>query len=106
MSASSYPAPAPPSSFGLLQTGLGSGHTYSYLDLPGASLSSPTLLLLHGFPDSWYGWANFFVPWNETRGFRLIVPSMLGYAGSGAVSPLVYARVPSFLPVIARCALQ
>lgn len=45
--------PPPPSSFALHTALLATGQTYSYLDLEGASPDAPTLLLLHGFPDSW-----------------------------------------------------
>jgi hypothetical protein len=114
--------PAPPASSFALQTAVFEPeHSYSYLDIEGSSLEAPTLLLLHGFPDSWfvrahhdlvppwrslrnlkpphlltpfplvrvglctvrYGWKNLFEPWGKQgRGFRLVVPSMIGYGGT------------------------
>jgi pimeloyl-ACP methyl ester carboxylesterase len=38
----------------------------------------PVLLLLHGFPEFWYGWRKQ-IPALETAGFRVIVPDGRGY---------------------------
>ncbi|KAJ3797339.1 epoxide hydrolase [Lentinula aff. detonsa] len=42
---------------------------------------TPTLLCVHGFPDCWYGWRYQIKPWVH-RGFRVVVPDMLGYGGT------------------------
>jgi len=38
----------------------------------------PLLVLLHGFPDFWYGW-RFQIPALAGAGFRVVVPDMRGY---------------------------
>ena len=38
----------------------------------------PVLVLLHGFPDFWYGWARQ-IPYFARAGFRVIVPDQRGY---------------------------
>lgn len=53
---------------------------YFYLDIapPGGVEEKATILLLHGFPDSSYGWRKIISPLSMS-GFRLIVPDLLGY---------------------------
>jgi pimeloyl-ACP methyl ester carboxylesterase len=41
----------------------------------------PPILLLHGFPDFWYGWRHQIGPL-ATAGFRVIVPDQRGYTES------------------------
>ena len=56
------------------------GYTYRYYCHPPA-LGKPTLLFVHGFPSTSYDWrcqVTFFEP----KGFGLIVPDCLGYAGT------------------------
>ncbi|KAF8609745.1 alpha/beta-hydrolase [Ceratobasidium sp. AG-I] len=62
---------------------LPSGHHYRYADIspPPGTKTIATALLLHGFPDSAYGWRNQVKGWSS-RGIRLIVPDSIGYAGS------------------------
>ncbi|KDQ64432.1 hypothetical protein JAAARDRAFT_52384 [Jaapia argillacea MUCL 33604] len=43
--------------------------------------TTPTLLCIHGFPDLWYGWRYQIGPWVR-KGYRVIVPDMLGYGGT------------------------
>jgi len=40
-----------------------------------------TLLLVHGFPDLWFGWRHQIIAWVKA-GYRVIAPDMLGYGGS------------------------
>ena len=40
--------------------------------------SGPPVVLLHGFPELWYGWRKQLVPLAEA-GFRVIVPDQRGY---------------------------
>ena len=42
------------------------------------SEDGPALLLLHGFPEFWYGWRKQIAPLAEA-GFRVIVPDQRGY---------------------------
>lgn len=54
---------------------------YHYIDLspPGqASSNGETVVCCHGFPDLWYGY-RFQMFALANRGYRVIVPSMLGY---------------------------
>ena len=56
------------------------GFTYSYY-FSAAQPEKPTLVFLHGFPSSSWDWtsqATFF----KARGYGLIIPDMLGYAGT------------------------
>jgi len=62
---------------------LKTGHTYHYVDQKPdlARANGDTIICLHGFPDQWFGWRNQIKPWARA-GYRVIVPSMLGYGGS------------------------
>lgn len=53
---------------------------YFYIDVspPTSVPVKATLLLLHGFPDSSYGWRKVISPLSLS-GYRLIVPDLLGY---------------------------
>ena len=56
------------------------GFSYNYFFSPAQS-GKPTLIFMHGFPSSswdWFAQATFFQP----RGYGLIIPDMLGYAGT------------------------
>ncbi len=43
--------------------------------------SGPLVLLLHGFPESWYAWRHQFAPLAEA-GYRVVAPDQRGYARS------------------------
>ncbi len=45
--------------------------------IAGSKSAKKTLILLHGFPDFWYGWINVIKGLKEH--FRLIIPDMRGY---------------------------
>jgi epoxide hydrolase 4 len=55
-----------------------------YADLAGVRLhyveagDGPLVVLLHGFPDFWYGW-RFQIPALAGAGFRVLAPDMRGY---------------------------
>ncbi|KXS13585.1 alpha/beta-hydrolase [Gonapodya prolifera JEL478] len=55
------------------------GITYHYVE-EGAE-NHRALILVHGFPDLWYGWRFQIKPLVEA-GFRVIVPTMRGYGAS------------------------
>lgn len=42
----------------------------------------PLVLLLHGFPESWYSWRHQFAPL-AAAGYRVVAPDQRGYARSG-----------------------
>ncbi|KAG8745347.1 hypothetical protein FRC10_008206 [Ceratobasidium sp. 414] len=62
---------------------LSTGHHYRYVDIhpPQGVKTIATALLLHGFPDSAYGWRHQVKGWSN-RGIRLIIPDALGYTGT------------------------
>lgn len=68
---------------------LKTGHTYHYVDQKPdpARANGDTMICLHGFPDQWFGWRNQIEPWARA-GYRVIVPSMLGYGSSVSRNPL------------------
>jgi pimeloyl-ACP methyl ester carboxylesterase len=57
---------------------------HGYAELPGARLhyveagEGPLVVLLHGFPEFWYGW-RFQIPALAAAGFRVVAPDMRGY---------------------------
>ncbi|KAG8843571.1 hypothetical protein FRB96_003896 [Tulasnella sp. 330] len=76
--------PLNPESFNLQKIKLPTGRTYEYCDQTPTDYKhdeTPVLLLIHGFPELWYDWRYQIGPWVR-RGWRVIVPSMLGYAGT------------------------
>lgn len=58
------------------------GKTYSYMvGAPQNRQPVDTVFLLHGFPDLSFGW-RCQIPHLMSLGFRVVAPSMLGYAGT------------------------
>lgn len=49
--------------------------------------SGPTVLLCHGFPESWYSWRHQLAALGEA-GFRVVAPDMRGYGHTDAPSPV------------------
>ncbi|MDC3409406.1 alpha/beta hydrolase, partial [bacterium] len=43
--------------------------------------TAPLILLLHGFPESWYSWRHQFAPLAEA-GYHVVAPDMRGYGDS------------------------
>ena len=61
-----------------------SGHTYTYLlAKPEDQNTIGTAVLLHGFPDLAFGWRNQIL-FLRDLGYKVVVPNMLGYAGTDA----------------------
>ncbi|WP_255772444.1 alpha/beta fold hydrolase [Mycobacteroides abscessus] len=60
---------------------------HSLIDVNGIKLhiaeqgEGPLVILLHGFPESWYSWRHQFRPLVEA-GYRVVAPDQRGYAGS------------------------
>ena len=63
------------------------GKTYSYMIGEPQGTPVDTMLLIHGFPDIGFGWRNQ-IPHFMSLGFRVIVPDMVGYAGTDAPQDL------------------
>ncbi|KJZ71813.1 hypothetical protein HIM_08784 [Hirsutella minnesotensis 3608] len=58
------------------------GKTYQYIiGEPEVNTHLATVFLIHGFPDLGFGW-RYQVPYLMSLGFRVVVPDMLGYAGT------------------------
>ncbi|KAJ4479160.1 epoxide hydrolase [Lentinula aciculospora] len=83
-----------PSSFNHRTEFLCTGRKYHFVDQSPADYKkgqTPTLVCVHGFPDCWYGWRYQIKPWVQ-RGFRVVVPDMLGYGGTDKPqSPVEYS---------------
>ncbi|GAB5589467.1 Bifunctional epoxide hydrolase 2 [Umbelopsis nana] len=45
--------------------------------------SKKVLLLLHGFPDLWFGWRHQ-IPFLASKGYRVIAPDLRGYGGTSS----------------------
>lgn len=64
--------------------------SFSYRDINGVKLhiaeagpaDGPLLILLHGFPEFWFGWRSYIGPLAQ-QGYRVIVPDQRGYNLSG-----------------------
>jgi soluble epoxide hydrolase/lipid-phosphate phosphatase len=57
------------------------GYTYTYYVSPAAA-NKPTLLLLHGWPDSAELWTDLATKYLQPAGYGLVIPDCLGYAGT------------------------
>lgn len=53
----------------------------------------PLVLLLHGFPESWYSWRHQFAPLAEA-GYRVVAPDQRGYARSDRASGIEDYTLP------------
>jgi epoxide hydrolase 4 len=70
------------------------GFETAYFDLPGLRMHAavagpddgPLVILLHGFPEFWYGWHRQIGPLAEA-GFRVVVPDQRGYNLTGKTPP-------------------
>jgi len=59
------------------------GKNYHYVHgMPAGSVKG-TILCIHGFPDLWYGY-RFMIPFLLEKGFRVIVPDMIGFGQTDA----------------------
>lgn len=59
------------------------GKTYSYILGEPQGTKLETIVLIHGFPDIAFGW-RYQIPYLMSLGFQVVVPNMLGYAGTDA----------------------
>ena len=83
------------------------GKTYSYIvsTPPDGTPIHNTLFLIHGWPDMAFGW-RYQVPFLTSLGLRVVVPNMMGYAGTDAPEPLEYYTYKSTADDIAALAAQ
>lgn len=54
--------------------------------------TGPLVLLLHGFPEFWYGWRHQ-IPALAATGFRVVAPDMRGYNQSSKPSGIANYRM-------------
>lgn len=54
--------------------------------------NGPVVMLIHGFPESWYSWKNQITPLAEA-GYRVIVPDMRGYGQSSKPIEIAEYRI-------------
>lgn len=80
------------------------GWTNSWRQVNGLSLhvveagpaEGPLLLLLHGFPEFWWGWRHQITPLAEC-GYHVVVPDMRGYNLSDAPQEVSDYRLPTLV---------
>lgn len=65
------------------------GVTYSYILAEPQGKVLDTIFLIHGWPDISFGW-RYQVPFLTSLGLRVVVPDMMGYAGTDAPVPPQY----------------
>lgn len=58
----------------------------------GQECDQPPVILLHGFPEFWYGWRNQ-IPTLAMAGHRVVVPDLRGYGDSDKPRPVKEYRV-------------
>lgn len=80
------------------------GLTYHFVDekptLP-SKKENGTIVLLHGFPDLWYGWRRV-IPMLTQQGFRVIAPDLRGFGQTEAPAKTSeYALAQSAADIIA-----
>ena len=75
-----------PNEFNARITTMSDAYEYHFVKTNGITLhvvmagpeDGPPVMLLHGFPEFWYGWHNQ-IPFLAERGYRVIVPDQRGY---------------------------
>ncbi|TGO59590.1 hypothetical protein BCON_0043g00490 [Botryotinia convoluta] len=71
---------------------LPSGTTYAYVYIPKTDSLRSTILFLHGFPSTSYGWLHQ-IPYFASKGYGIIAPDLLGYGGTDkpdALEPYIF----------------
>lgn len=63
----------------------------------------PLLVLLHGFPEFWWGWRRQITPLAE-QGYRVVVPDMRGYNRSDAPQGVAAYRLDALVADVAALA--
>ncbi len=64
----------------MITTTLHLPNVHLYVAIAGPE-QGPAVILLHGFPDAWFGWEKQVISLAE-KGYRVIVPNQRGYANS------------------------
>src|SRR5688572_13517423 len=71
-----------------------------YVEAGGAARGGETVILLHGFPEFWYGWRNQIGPLAAAR-FRVVAPDLRGYNLSSKPSRVLDYRVETLADDVA-----
>nr|CAB3242974.1 bifunctional epoxide hydrolase 2-like [Phallusia mammillata] len=72
-----FPPPCKPNNMSHCYAKVSADTTLHYIDAG----EGPVVILLHGFPDTWYGWRHQ-IPALVCAGYRVIVPDQRGYGDS------------------------
>jgi len=68
-------------------------------------IDGPAVVLLHGFPEFWYGWHKQIAPL-ASAGFRVIVPDQRGYNLSSKPAPISAYAIPELVSDVIAVADQ
>ncbi len=63
------------------------GKTHRYIVGEAQGTKKETMVLVHGFPDMAFGW-RYQIPYFMSLGYQVVVPDMVGYAGTDAPEDL------------------
>lgn len=66
------------------------GLDYFYIDQPAKGKQKGVVVLVHGWPDSWYGWRHQ-IPFLSSAGYRVLCISQVGF-GYGTACPAELQR--------------
>lgn len=81
------------------------GVTYSYMLAEPTGRPRGAIFLIHGFPDMSFGW-RYQIPLLTSMGLRVVVPDMMGYAGTEAPQDLKYYTIKRACDDMAELARQ
>ena len=86
---------------------LGGGTTFDHIPLPGGlrlhvamagPVDGPLVVLLHGFPEFWYGWRHQIAALAEA-GLRVVAPDQRGYNLSDKPAGIAAYRLDTLAPM-------
>lgn len=72
------------------KTAVLNGNRYWYVDQPAEGKQKGAIVLVHGWPDSWFGWRHQ-IPFLAKAGWRVLCVSQIGF-GHGTQSPTEVER--------------
>jgi len=78
---------------------LSDGTTYGYVHVPPSDPAKPTFLLLHGAPESHYGW-HAQIESLPRAGYGVLVPDLLGYGDTDAPKEVEPYQMKNMTPQV------